>query len=351
MVFKRGIVTLFYCAIIFGCAFLLDYTTVPSEIYAKETDSKIKTVTISAVGDCTLGVDSRYNNFFNNYYNRHDNKYFFKRVKNIFEKDDITLVNFEGTLTSSTKRNIKKFTFKGPGKYAKILKEGKIEVVNLANNHSHDYKEKGYKDTKANLEKENIDFCVNSKIAYKEVNGIKVAFLGFSEYTGSQKKDIKEGIKKAKKAKSQIIIVSFHWGQEGHHEANNSQKNLGKYAIDNGASLVVGHHPHVLQGIEEYNGRYILYSLGNFCFGGNSNPKDKDTMIFQQKFYIKNGKLELKQNAKVIPCSVSGKTYTNNFQPRVLKGKEGKRVISKLNSYSKGMKIKIHSNGNIKKTH
>lgn len=101
---------------------------------------------------------------------------------------------------------------------------------------------------------------------------------------------MKNGISRAKKNNAEIIIVSFHWGTERKYYPNSKQKSLGHYAINCGASLVLGHHPHVLQGIEQYKGRYIVYSLGNFCFGGNSNPKDKDTMIFQQTFTLKNGK-------------------------------------------------------------
>ena len=90
-----------------------------------------------------------------------------------------------------------------------------------------------------------------------------------------------------KKAGAQIIIVNFHWGIEKQYTPDENQKALAHLAIDEGADLVIGHHPHVLEGIEKYNGKYICYSLGNFCFGANRNPKDKDTMIFQQTFTLK----------------------------------------------------------------
>lgn len=223
-----------------------------------------------------------------------------------------------------------------------------MEVANLANNHSRDFGAKGLADTKRTLKKRGIAYCQNSTIAYKTVKGVKVAFLGFNELSGVTKAQIKAGIKKAKKAKAAIIIVSFHWGIERDYYPASVQKKLGRYAISCGASLVLGHHPHVLQGIEEYKGRYIVYSLGNFCFGGNTNPKDKDTMIFQQTFTVKNGKLTKKDDARIIPCSLSGSKSTNTFQPRILKGAEKKALVKKMNRLSRGMGVKVASNGRLK---
>lgn len=305
-------------------------------------------VTISAAGDCTLGVDSRYNSVFNQYYQRHGDAYFFKKVKPVFAKDDLTIVNFEGTLTSGGTRARKAFTFRGPDKYVNILKKGSVEVVNLANNHSLDFGKGALANTKKVLKKHGIPFSYKSTIAYKNVKGVKVAFLGFDEVDGVKKKDVKNGIKKAKKAKADLIVVSFHWGIERNYYPDATQKKLGRYAIDCGASLVLGHHPHVLQGIEKYRGRYIVYSLGNFCFGGNTNPSDKDTMIFQQTFTVKNGELAGKSNAKIIPCSLSGKSSTNDFQPRVLTGSAKKSLIAKMNRLSRGMHVKVTSTGKIK---
>lgn len=315
---------------------------------ASPSASEPVTITISAAGDCTLGVDSRYNSAFNQYYKRHGAAYFLKKVKPVFSKDDLTIVNFEGTLTSGGTRANKAFTFRGPDKYVNILKKGSVEVVNLANNHSMDFGTSAFANTKKVLKSNGIPFSYQSTIAYKKVKGVKVAFLGFNQLNGVTKKAVKNGIAKAKKAKAEIIIVSFHWGIERDYYPNSQQKTLGRYAISCGASLVLGHHPHVLQGIEKYKGRYIVYSLGNFCFGGNTNPRDKDTMIFQQTFTVKDGALAKGGRAKVIPCSLSGKSSTNDFQPRVLKGGGKKALIGKINRLSRGMHVKVTSSGAIK---
>lgn len=318
--------------------------------YAAEGAKGTTTVTISAAGDCTLGIDSRYSHNFNKYYKKKGDSYFLKKVRSVFSQDDITIVNFEGTLTTSNKRARKTFTFKGPKKYASILKKGSVEVVNLANNHSKDYGKVSLTDTQDTLKKNKIGYCYNPTINYQKANGVKTAFLGFNALEKLSKNQIKSAIKKAQKNKAEIIIVSFHWGVERKYYPNAKQKSLGHYAIDCGASLVLGHHPHVLQGIEQYKGRYIVYSLGNFCFGGNSNPKDKDTMIFQQTFSVKDGKLLTSNNAKIIPCSLSSHKNTNDFQPKVLSGSEKKRLIKKMNTLSKNLKVSISSNGAIKST-
>lgn len=313
----------------------------------KKKNKSIK-ITISAAGDCTLGVDSRYNNTFNNYYKKNGSAYFLKKVKKVFSKDDVTIVNLEGPFTNATNRASKTFTFKGPASYAKILKKGSVEVVNVANNHTFDYGKKGYSDTLRTLKKNKIKYCRNGSIAYKTVKGIKIAFLGFNQLEGITSSDVKKAIKKAKKQKAKIIIVSFHWGIERDYYPSAIQKSLGHAAIRDGATLILGHHPHVLQGMERYKGRYIVYSLGNFCFGGNTNPSDKDTMIFQQTFTIKNGRVAKNKDIKVIPCSLSSSSYTNDFQPRILSGKNRKRVLKKINKLSHGMGVTINSKGKAK---
>lgn len=313
-------------------------------VEAKQKDEVIE-VTISAAGDCTLGIDTRLNHTFETYYNKYGDKYFFKGVKDIFENDDITIVNLEGPLTSSNYRVSKTYNFKGPARYANILVEGSVEVVTLGNNHTLDYGQQGLSDTKKALKKYGVKYCIDNTIAYKTVNGVKVAFLGYLRWSDNGRDAIKNNIKTARKKGADIIIVSFHCGVEGDYYPCKTQKSLYRMAIDEGASLVLGHHPHVLQGIEKYKGRYIVYSLGNFCFGGNSNPSDKDTMIFQQTFTVKNGKLLKTDDVQVIPCSLSSTTRTNDYQPTVLTGDGKKRWIQKMNKLSKGMGVEFDGDG------
>lgn len=247
--------------------------------------------TISAAGDCTLGTDENFDyetGFTGKYDAVQDPSYFFKEVKSIFEADDLTIVNMEGTLTEEETRADKLYAFKASPEYAKILTEGDVETVNLANNHTYDYGEKSYTDTIAALDAEGIISFGNDRTAIIEIQGIKVGLLGTYELRDHMgcEQEMKDNIANLKEQGAQLIIATFHWGEERENIPNETQVALAHSAIDNGADLVLGHHPHVLQGIEEYKGKNIVYSLGNFCFGGNSGPADMDTMIFQQTIYL-----------------------------------------------------------------
>lgn len=312
--------------------------------------SKTARIKLSAVGDCLLFNNEWGQSRFNDCFNQNGPNYFFSKVKGIFSNDDVTIANLEGTFTESTNKKKKRIHVKGPSKYAKILKVSSIEVVNLANNHSRDFLAKGLKDTKRALKAKKISYCFKTTISYRKVKGVKMAFLGFNraEIETFTRKQIQDGINRAKKRGAQIIVVSLHWGNERRYTPNNVQRTLGRFAIDCGASLVLGHHPHVLQGIEKYKGRCIVYSLGNFCFGGDSNPYDKDTMIFQQTFTVKQGKLTNSLNAKVIPCMISGNREVNDFQPCVPSEKKYRQqVMSKIKALCALTGTSVKFNGKI----
>lgn len=297
-----------------------------------------RSVTISAIGDCTLGTDESFNtttnlNAFDAVYGH---EYFFRNVREILENDDATLANFEGTLTNETTREAKQYAFKGDPSYTAILTEGSVEVVNLANNHSSDYGAQSLEDTKRALEEAGIDYCIGDTIAYRDVNGIRTAFIGIYELNAGMEceSQVRETIAQAKAQNAELVIVSFHWGDEKATAPDDTQKSLAHTAVECGADLVVGHHPHVLQGIEQYNGKYIVYSLGNFCFGGNSAPSDKDTMIFRQTFTVSEAGVQPESQIEIIPCSVSSESGYNNYQPTPLQGEEAQRVMDRINECS-----------------
>ncbi|XZF76783.1 CapA family protein [Bacillus sp. AL-1R] len=301
-------------------------TTIPKNI---ETSIKI-----SAAGDFTLGFDEdfQYVNSFPAEANKNGLAYFTKGLNNIFKQDDLSTVNLETTLTNSKIKATKTFRFKGDPSYAKILTLSGIEAVNLANNHSHDYLQKGFEDTINNLKKEKIGYFGYNDQYVTTIKGVKVAALGYEGWNDSPDLRIKinNDIQNLRKNGVKIILIHFHWGIERDYVPNSTQKNLAHYAIDHGADLILGHHPHVVQGIEEYKGKFIVYSLGNFMFGGNKNPKDKDTFVFQQTFHLNNGILTNQKEIKVVPFSVSSVSYRNNYQSLLLKGPEEQRVKKKI---------------------
>ena len=305
----------------------------------KKSDSV--SLTISSAGDCTLGTDENfsYTSSLNAYYDLYGADYFFKHVKSIFEKDDLSIVNMEGTLTEETTRELKTYAFKGPVEYTSILSGSSIEAANLANNHSSDYGVKSYSDTIKALEDAGVSTFGYNRIKIFKIKGVKVGVTGIYELEDHQDRatQVKENIKALKKAGAQIIIINFHWGAEKVYVPDENQKALAHLAIDEGADLVIGHHPHVLEGVEKYKGKYIAYSLGNFCFGGNSNPEDTDSMIVQQTFTIKNGKLTKSSKLKIIPCSITSSSGYNDYCPAPLTGSEKKRVLKKVEKYSEGL--------------
>lgn len=310
----------------------------------EENETKAETepvsITISAAGDCTLGTDEYFDpsTSLNAYYDSNGPAYFFQNVKSIFEADDLTIVNMEGTLTEETTRQDKTYAFKGPAEYTQILTDGDVEAANLANNHSHDYGDKSYTDTIAALDAAGITNFGYDRTAVMDVNGVKVGLVGIYELAEGMgcEDEMISNIKAVEDQGAQIVIVSFHWGIERENYPTENQVNLAHSAIDNGADLVLGHHPHVLEGIEVYNGKNIVYSLGNFCFGGNSNPSDKDTMIFQQTFTVQNGELVEDNVTNIIPCSISSDSSYNNYQPTPLEGDEADRVKGRIEEYSSG---------------
>lgn len=298
-------------------------------------------LTISSAGDCTLGTDQNFNpaTSLNAYYNNYGADYFFKNVRDIFEKDDITIVNMEGTLTESTARAGKKFAFKGPPEYASILSGSSVEAANLANNHSKDYGASSYDDTVSNLTDAGVTPFGYDDVVILETRGVKVGLTGIYELAEhlEKKEQVKTNIAALKEAGAQLIVVHFHWGIEREYVPNEIQKELAHLAIDEGADLVIGHHPHVLQGIEKYKNKYIAYSLGNFCFGGNSNPSDKDTMIFQQTFTITEDGVKEDDDIQIIPCSLSSVSTKNDYCPTPLEGDEKERVLNKIKQNSEGL--------------
>lgn len=313
---------------------------------SQETDSSDTAIsapvslTLSVVGDCTLGTDETfdYDTSLNAYYENYGADYFLQNVRSIFSADDLTIANFEGTLTDSDEREDKTFAFKAPASYASILSGSSVEAVNTANNHSHDYGDQGFDDTLAALDDAGIVHFGYDETAVMDIKGIKVGMVGIYELYDhlDREQQLKDNIAKVQVDGAQLIVVIFHWGNETETVPDSNQTTLGRMAIDLGADLVCGHHPHVLQGIETYKGKNIVYSLGNFCFGGNSSPSDMDTMIYQQTFTIDADGVKNDNVTNIIPCSISSAAYDgyNNYQPTPAEGDEATRILEKINERS-----------------
>ena len=318
-----------------------------------EETSDIVTITISAAGDVTLGMHHEqdyWSSFRQAYDQAEDESYFFANVYDIFSMDDMTLVNLEGPLTHAEEaREGQVYSIKGDPEYVNILTAGSVEAVSMGNNHMLDYQQQGRDDTIRAVEEAGVVYACEKTVGIYEVKGINIGMISVNEVSQGYlvEATIQKGITELQEQGADLILVSCHWGVEREYYPEDYQKILGEKCIDWGADLVIGHHPHVLQGVDEYKGKFIVYSLGNFCFGANRNPPDKDSMIFQQTFTFIDGEKQEDQEIRVIPCSVSSVSERNNFQPTPSEGEEKARIISRINEFSLEFGVQFDEDGYI----
>lgn len=306
---------------------------------AEEAEPVVRTVTITAVGDCTLGATQThgYEGSFHEYYDNYGEEYFFAGVREVFESDDLTLVNLECVLTTSEDRVEKEWNLKGRPEYTGILTSSSVEACSLGNNHTQDYGEISLIDTENALEEAGVVYGYNDHVGlYTTEDGVTIGIVSANLLSQSQEYEdyIQNGIAQLREQGAELIVACCHWGIEREYYPTEYQQETAHKIIDWGADLVIGNHPHVLQGIEMYDGKVICYSLGNFCFGGNRNPSDKETMIYQQTFTFVDGVLQPDVTAQIIPCRLSSITSRNDFQPTILTGEEKQEVIEHVNAYS-----------------
>lgn len=301
---------------------------------------------LTFAGDCTLGSNPV------NYYADYgfiktvgeDYGFPFRNVIDYFEEDDFTMVNLEGALCDEGNPVKKRFTFRGPTAYTAILTQNSVEAVTVANNHALDYGEKGYASTLEALDSAGIPYVErdSSRLITTE-RGLTIGLYGMVYYK-LDVEDMVEEIRSLREQGAEVVIVAPHWGVEYTYRPTEEQKQVAHAAIDAGADIVFGTHPHVLQPVEFYGDGVIFYSLGNFSFGGNGAPGDYDTALLHLEILRQNGGgIELGELTR-IPACISSVPDRNNFQPTPLEpGSEAyNRVLSKLDGTFEGPNLKIH---------
>ena len=324
-----------WLAALVACALLLPIMSMAEPLSSAAPNDEAS-FSISAVGDCTLGGDPRKGSktAFDRAFQRLNGNYayYFQEVAQIFAEDDLTIANLEGALTRRKKfRKGEIFVFRGDPEYAKILSAGGIDAVTLANNHAIDFLESGMRDTREALDAEGIAHFGFDDTTIVEIKGIKIGLCGFTTWR-SDFKQIKRVIGELT-ASCDLVIASFHWGEENVGKATKRQVKLGRLAIDAGADLVLGHHPHVVGGIETYKGKRIVYSLANFCFGGNRRLRDRDTFIYRQRYRIADGGV-IDDGYEIIPCLTATGKAGNNYQPAPATGKDAERILKRIKKLS-----------------
>lgn len=302
--------------------------------------------TLTFVGDCTLGTSLKNFTYKQGFIMTvgEDYKYNFANVIDYFENDDFTMLNLEGVLADEGTPANKKHTFRGPTAYVNILTENSVEAVSLSNNHSMDFLEAGYQSTTATLSNAGVPYVEQDKtLIVTTERGLTIGIYAVNVDNLNKEQIVAAISELDANEEVDLVVLCAHWGNENTFKANAIQQELGHAAIDAGADIVYGSHPHTLQPIEAYNGGIIYYSLGNFAFGGNNGPKDFNTALVQQEVILDvDGSVSLGE-LTIVPCSISSVSSYNNFQPTPYEvGSDAyKKTLSKLDGTFSGASLPI----------
>lgn len=308
-------------------------------------------LTMSFTGDFTIGENVQYDgkSIFDRELDKQkgDIHFPFRNVRELLLADDLTMINFEGTLTTADRNPEKRgnsYLFRANPEWVEMLPAGGVDTVSLENNHVLDMGQEGLDETKRTLLSAGISYASENEPAVFYVKGVKIGSLAYQTFGGRHDELIARvpgDIQALRDEGCEVVIVSYHWGDELDYAPNNNQVRLGRATVDAGADLVIGHHSHRINPIEYYNGKYICYSLGNFCFAGNNKPNDMATFIFQVRMRVKDGQAT-SDSFKIIPCRISSRTDYNDFAPTpYTKATNIEAVIKTLKSNGKRLEYAV----------
>ena len=297
-----------------------------------------ETITMTFVGDCTLGCDVDWlddERAFPNVIAQEGMDHPFRLVRDVFAADDLTVVNLEGVLADTDEGIMsgRKYNFRGATAYAHILREASVEVAVMGNNHINDFGKPGQASTKAALEAADVGWALNDDAYIFEKNGVRIGVLSYlSNYYSDREKRMPEIIAALKEEQGcAAVVVCIHAGVEYREKHTSEQRHYAQNAIRAGADLVIGHHPHVIQGVEIYENRNIVYSLGNFCFGGSRRivSDQVQSMAVQVEMAFEEGKYA-GQRLTILPAINTGTYDRNNYQPYWAAGEEAAQVMRQI---------------------
>ena len=309
-------------------------TTTTAEITTTTTTTTTeikKEILLTFLGDCTM-ASNHGNNYADNmeyYLCNYPSTYFFEKCNSYIQDDDFTIANCENVFATKNARRIGKgyspaFWFKTDPCHANVFSDNAIEIVSIANNHTNDYGTTGLESTKQALTNAGVVYGEHNVPIILEKQDVKIGLICVTFWNEWYVDEIIQTIHELNE-KTDIQIVFFHGGKERLHSPEKWKVAGCKKFVDEGADLIVGGHPHVLQPYEEYNGVSIMYSIGNFCFGGNRSPENR-TVLYQHKFTLNGKKQIIKSEENIIPFYVfTGKT--NNWQPAQIEDEKIKKQV------------------------
>lgn len=324
---------------------------------AEKTQEKKKDqqVVISFLGDCTIGGEDRIRDYsfsFDTLLQNFGYDYFFENLKPVLSGDDLTVANLEGVLYDSKNGKVKgkTYNFRGLTDYVNVLTGSSVECVNLANNHTMDYGKAGIKSTVETLDQAGVAWF-GSNAAYNRTyiytkGDVKIGFVGSEiSFYDRNKETVETKIKELKKAGCQVIVGVMHGGAEYMVSRQTSQERTGRRLVDLGCNLVIGHHPHVLQGMEVYKGATICYSIGNCVFGGNKlfkRVRARYGAIFQVAFSFNGDSKYLGHQVNIIPFNTSSNPNEtrNNYQPVLASGEQAQYILKFIQNDTPDFQLK-----------
>ena len=293
---------------------------------------------LTFAGDCTLGGEPelrRRADGFAQTVEKEGMAYPFSGLLPLFSADDVTLVNLEGVLSESTaNRAEKQFTFIGDPAYTEILSLGSVEAVTLANNHTMDFGRRGYEDTREALSAAGIGQLTQEQVLVIQKDGYRIGLTAsVFGLNAADQQQLTAQMDALKALGCHAILHVMHAGVEYADQPSRQQRDVARLAAEQGAMLVVGHHPHVVQGVEWVEGVPVFYSLGNTCFGGNLNPSVRQGALLRVHFRFAEGELA-RMDWQLHPIAISGGASGNDYCPQRLTGEEAEPVIQRINHLS-----------------
>lgn len=309
-------------------------------------------ITITCTGDTTLGSNKRvatkyYEHSYQHYIEQYGYAYPFAGIRHLTENDDITLINLEGVLHTPKELSPSRFAFCAPTDYVNILTEGSVEVANLANNHTLDYNQPGYDSTVEALKAAGVKYCGETDFGrelcwFDFENGVRIGFIGVvPSYYSKNAAKVKQDFEKLREAGCDVIIASMHCGLEGNATHSQMQDRYRKICMENGANIIVGHHPHVPQGLWVEKGVTTLHSLGNFSFGGNTGVDEAlycdVALVAQLHLHFEDG-VYTGHQVTLWPIRITGleagtgmeNGRANNYQPVLVEGEEAQAIMKRV---------------------
>ncbi len=326
---------------------LVILVVLPATALADLPSDTAKQVVITFLGDCTLGcteLTRAQATSFDSVITQNGFAYPFEMVQSVIAHDDLTVANLEGVFYNYELNKVDKtYNFRSSMDFAQILPLGSVEAVCLSNNHTGDYGAQGMRDTVAALEENGVQWFGANEYANNvyvfEKDGVKIGFVAsYISYWWRNREVITQCFNDLKAAGCDVIIANIHGGVEYDIRHDSNQEQMANSFINYGADIIIGHHPHVLQGMAVQNGRTVLYSLGNFVFGGNKELRAVATVMAQFTFCFDENNNYLGHQLNLIPAQVSGTLDRNNYQPILAEGKMADTVMAAI---QKDTKLKL----------